>query len=139
MNVLPNHSIPPVGLADRSATREHEKRCVGVVPQKEPHFLPPVQRSRHWEEEVGINYVPKSNEDVHFAQNRHFHTQALPELGAKGVLQIEVGFNPHVGPTQGHKGSHMKDPLGVKWCTSRLLNCSREQRNRCDGTPNPHS
>jgi hypothetical protein len=26
------------------------------------------------------------------------------------VLQIEVGFNPHVGPVQGHEGCNMQDP-----------------------------
>jgi hypothetical protein len=32
---------------------------IGVIPQKEPYFPPPVRRSGHGEVEVGIYYMPK--------------------------------------------------------------------------------
>jgi hypothetical protein len=63
---------PPAGLADRAATHEHEEWHVGVVPQKEPFFLPPIRRTGCQEVEVGINSKDKSDEDIHTAQRRHF-------------------------------------------------------------------
>jgi hypothetical protein len=57
--------------------------------------------------------MPKSNEDVHTTQNCCFHTQALLEPDMKEVVpQIEVGLNPHVGLTHGHKGRYVQDLQG---------------------------
>jgi hypothetical protein len=55
--------------------------------------------------------MPGSNEDVHTAQNYRLHTRALLEPGAKELVQqVEVGLNPHVGLTQGHKDRYVQDP-----------------------------
>jgi hypothetical protein len=63
--------------------------------------------------EVWINFVPRSDKNVHTTQNRRFYTRALLELGTKEVVsQITVEFNPHVGLTQGHKGRYVEDPRG---------------------------
>jgi hypothetical protein len=87
-----------VGLGDGAVTHEHEQWHGGVVPQKEPYFLPPVQRIRHGEVEVGIDFVPEHDIDIHSTQNRRFHVHVLRELDAKEVVtQIKVGVNPHVG------------------------------------------
>jgi hypothetical protein len=69
--------IPSVGLGDGATTHEHGKRYVGIVPQKEPYFSPPVQWTKHREVEDGINSTPRSDEDVHTAQSHHFHARAL--------------------------------------------------------------
>jgi hypothetical protein len=37
-DVLVSHTVPPFGLRNGAATREHRERCVGVIPQKEPYF-----------------------------------------------------------------------------------------------------
>jgi hypothetical protein len=87
-------------LRDGTATREHGERHIGVVPQKEPNFPPPVRRFEHGEVEVGIDYMPGFDIDVCATQNRHFHAGALRELDAKEVApQIKVGLNTHVGLT----------------------------------------
>jgi hypothetical protein len=63
--------------------------------------------------EVGINFVPRSNLDVHATQNCYFYARALQESGVKEVVpQIEVGLNSHVGLTQGHKDRYVQDPRG---------------------------
>jgi hypothetical protein len=52
--------------------------------------------------------MTESDEDVHTDQSRHFHARALLQPSVKEVVsQIEVGFNPHIGLTQGHKGHHV--------------------------------
>jgi hypothetical protein len=57
--------------------------------------------------------MPRSDGDAHTAQNCRFHAQALLEPGAKEIVpQIEVGLNPHIGLTHGHKGRHVHDPQG---------------------------
>jgi hypothetical protein len=104
-------TVPPVGLGDKAATREHGEWHVGIIPQKEPYLLLPIQSTRHGEMEVRINSVPRSDEDVHTTQNCRFHSRALLELGVKEVVpQIEVGLHPHVGLTQGHEGQYVQDP-----------------------------
>jgi hypothetical protein len=77
MEVPLGHAIPPAGLGDGAATREHRERCIGVVPQIEPYFPPSVRRTRRQEMEVGIDSTTISDEDVHNAQSRHFYTRAL--------------------------------------------------------------
>jgi hypothetical protein len=105
MEVPPGHAVPPAGLGNRVATHEHGERRVGVIPQKEPHFPPPVRRTRDQEVEVGINSTARSNKYVSTAQSCHFYSRALLLLGTEEVVpQIEVGLNPHIGLTQGHKG-----------------------------------
>jgi hypothetical protein len=84
-------------LGDGEATCEHGKPHVDVVSQKEPYFPPPICGFRHSEVEVGIDSMPRFDIDVCAAQNCHFRT--LRELSMKEVAQeIEVGFNPPVGP-----------------------------------------
>jgi hypothetical protein len=105
------HSIPPVGLGDRLATREHGERRNGIVPKKERYFLAPIRRFGHGEVEVGINSLPRTDIKVHTTQHPPFHARALQELGAKKVVpHIEVGLDPHIDLTQGHKGRHAQDP-----------------------------
>jgi hypothetical protein len=48
-------------------THEHGERCIGVIPQKEPYFLPTIRRTGRREVKVGINYVPKSDKDIRTA------------------------------------------------------------------------
>jgi hypothetical protein len=108
--VCPDHTVPPVGLGDGAATCEHGELLVSVIPQKELYFLPTIWRIRCREVEVGMNSVPKSDEDVHTAQNHRFHARVLSEPGTKVVPQIEVGLNPHIGVTHGHIGHHVQDP-----------------------------
>jgi hypothetical protein len=64
-------------LGDGVATSEHGEHHVGVIPQKETYFLPPIQSIKHREVEVENNSTPRSDEDVHTAQSRHFHAQTL--------------------------------------------------------------
>jgi hypothetical protein len=54
--------------------------------RKNHTFSPHVRGTKRWEVEVWINSVPKSDEDVHTAQNHHFHAQTLPEPGVKEVV-----------------------------------------------------
>jgi hypothetical protein len=77
MDVSLGHTVPPVGLMDGVATRDHGERCVGVVPKKEPYFLPHDRRVRHQKAELGINTRPRSDKDVHTTQYRCFRAQAL--------------------------------------------------------------
>jgi hypothetical protein len=106
-----DHAVPLVWLGDGAATHKHGERHVSVIAQKEPHFLPPVQRTGFQKVEVRINSMPRSDKDVHTTQNCRFRARALPELGARVVVsQFEVGLNPHIGLTQGHKGHHVQDP-----------------------------
>jgi hypothetical protein len=98
VEVLPSHSVPLVVLGDGVATCEHREWHVGIVPQKELYFPPPVHRFGHVEVEVGINSMPRFDIDVHAAQNRCFHARALREPDANKVIpQIKVRINPHVG------------------------------------------
>jgi hypothetical protein len=64
-------------MGDGAATNEHGERHVGVIPLKEPYFLPPVRRTGRQEVEVGISSTPRSNEDVHTTQSHRFRTQFL--------------------------------------------------------------
>jgi hypothetical protein len=73
MKVPLGHIVLPIGLGDGVATCEHEKRRVGVVPQKEPYFPPPIWRIGCRVVEVEISSMAGSNEDVHTAQSHHFH------------------------------------------------------------------
>jgi hypothetical protein len=110
MKVLLGHPIPPVGLGDEVVTREHRERRGDIVPQKEPHFLPPVHWFRHGEVEIRIGAMPRLDVDVHATQNCCFHVCALREPDAKEVVpQVEVGVKPHEGLTQSHKGLDMQD------------------------------
>jgi hypothetical protein len=68
------HTVPPVELGDGTAYCEHRERCVGVVPRKEPHFPPYVQRTVCWEVELRINSTPRSDEDVHNTESHRFRT-----------------------------------------------------------------
>jgi hypothetical protein len=40
MDVCLGHTIHPVESGDGTDTRERGERCVGVIPQEEPYFLP---------------------------------------------------------------------------------------------------
>jgi hypothetical protein len=60
-----------------SAKNTDGVRCVGVIPHKEPYFLPPICRFGHGEVQVGINSMPRFEIDVHITQNHRFHAQAL--------------------------------------------------------------
>jgi hypothetical protein len=107
-------------------THEHGERRVGVIPQKEPYFPPPIRGFGHGEVEVRIDSMPRFDIDVHATQNYRFDACVRQEPGAKEVHpQIKVGLNPHVGFTQGHKGCDMQDPRGgqvVQFQTIILMN-----------------
>jgi hypothetical protein len=47
VEVFLGHTIPPFGSRDGAATREHGEQRIGVVPKKEPYFLPPDRRVEH--------------------------------------------------------------------------------------------
>jgi hypothetical protein len=72
-----SHIVPPDGLGDNAATREHGKSHIGVVPQKEPCFPPPDRRVEHQEVKVGINSRLELNKDVHTAQHHLFRVRAM--------------------------------------------------------------
>jgi hypothetical protein len=76
MEVHPSQSIPSVGLGDGVATREHGERRVNIVPQKEPHFLPPICRSGNGELEVEIDSMPRFDIGVYAIQNHRFRARA---------------------------------------------------------------
>jgi hypothetical protein len=67
----------PSWVGGGAATRENGEWRIGVVPQKESYFPPPVRRIRYREVEVWINSAPRSNEDVHTTQSCHFLARAL--------------------------------------------------------------
>jgi hypothetical protein len=74
VEVLPSHTVPPLGFRDRAANHEHRERRVDDIPQIEPYFPPHDRRVRQWEVKVGISSRPRSYKDVHIAQGYHFCT-----------------------------------------------------------------
>jgi hypothetical protein len=77
VEVFLGHPIPSFELRDMAATREHEERCVGIVPQKEPYFSSPDHRVGHQKAKVGINSRPRSDKDVLTTQHHLFRVQAV--------------------------------------------------------------
>jgi hypothetical protein len=63
--------------------------------------------------EVGVNSMPRSDEDIHTTLHRHFCIRALLDLGEEKVVpQIEVERNPPI-----HRVTNTamcKIPEGVK-------------------------
>jgi hypothetical protein len=82
-NVLLGHPISPVGLGDGVVASKHGERRGGIVPQVEPHFLPPVHGFRHGDVEIRIDTLPELDMDDHNPRNSHFHARAMRELDAK--------------------------------------------------------
>jgi hypothetical protein len=76
--ILLRHTIPPLGLRDGAAIREHKEWHVGVVSQKESYFLPPDGRVRHRKAEVRIDSQPRLDKGVHIAPHCRFRVRALP-------------------------------------------------------------
>jgi hypothetical protein len=87
VEVSPSHTILPVGMGDGMATRKHRERCVGVILQQEPCFLPPDWRVRQQNRKVGINIRPGADQDVHTAQDHRSCVRTLLQLGLKKVNQ----------------------------------------------------
>jgi hypothetical protein len=65
VDVSLGHTVPPFGLGDGAATREHGEWHVDVIPRKGPYFLPPDRRVGHQKAEVWMVSRPGSDKDVH--------------------------------------------------------------------------
>jgi hypothetical protein len=97
--VPPSHLIPPGWQGNGAATGECGEQCGGVVPQVKQLLLPPLHRSEHGNDEIGIDSMPK------LEMNNCTQRRLAPHLDP---TDVGCERNSSTGRTQGQPHKVMK-------------------------------